>query len=94
MGALLLVSGACLWVGKKLHRLGWVVVASGAGVVFVGLFGGTLIGIPVAPRSIPLLVIGPLLVICGGVLRAVLLARARHTIVAPTDPREGLDPPH
>ncbi|UCF10062.1 MAG: hypothetical protein JSW65_08400 [Candidatus Bipolaricaulota bacterium] len=77
VGALLAFAGSAAWVGRRWHRIGWIVVAAGVGLIMVGWYGGTLLGAAIAPRTLALLILGPILVLAGGFARALLLARKR-----------------
>lgn len=91
VGALLLMIGAGAWIRGNGHRVGWLVTALGIAAFMVGWYGGTLIGIAVAPRTLTLLIVGPILIVVGGFLRAALLAR-RRVREAMERPPEDLSP--
>jgi hypothetical protein len=77
VGALVVLGGAVAWIGRNAHRVGWVVSALGAGLFAVGWNGGTLFGIAIEPRTITLLIVGAIVILAGGVVRAALLTRRR-----------------
>jgi hypothetical protein len=77
VGSLLVVIGAVAWIRGHGHRIGWLISALGIAAFTVGWYGGTLLGIAVAPRTLALLILGPILILAGGFLRAALLARRR-----------------
>jgi len=83
VGSLAAVAGAGSWIGSSPHRIGWVVAAVGAGFLTVGIVGGNVFGAPIAPRTLPLLIVGPLLIVAGALLRGVLLARQRRARSSP-----------
>jgi hypothetical protein len=92
LGGAVAIAGSAAWVTRRLHRIGWILAALGAGTLTVGYVGGSIFGIPVPPRNAPMLAVGALMVVAGGVIRGVLLAAHRRRI-AQQEPDERFSAP-